>query len=39
MLAAAEAADLLSAADAKDVRAFLDDPEGWSAAHGGKVVA
>ena len=30
---------LLSAADAKDVRAFLDDPEGWSAAHGGKVVA
>src|SRR5262247_1244901 len=30
MLAAAEAAGLLSAADAKDVRAFLDDPEGWS---------
>ena len=39
MLAAAEAAGLLSAADAKDVRAFLDDPEGWSAAHGGKMMA
>jgi orotate phosphoribosyltransferase len=39
MLAAAEAANLLSAADAKDVRAFVDDPEGWSASHGGKVVA
>ena len=39
MLTAAEAADLVSAADAEDVRAFLDDPEGWSTAHGGKVVA
>ena len=39
VLATAEAAALLSAADAKDVRAFLDDPEGWSRAHGGKVVA
>src|SRR5882672_6381632 len=39
MLAEAEAADLLSAADAKDVRAFLDDPEGWSTSHGGKVLA
>jgi orotate phosphoribosyltransferase len=39
MLAAAEATNLLSAADAKEVGVFLDDPEGWSAAHGGKVVA
>ncbi len=39
MLAVAEATGLLSTADANDVRAFLDDPEGWSAAHGGKVVA
>jgi orotate phosphoribosyltransferase len=39
MLAVAESTGRLSAADAKDVRAFLDDPEGWSAAHGGKVVA
>jgi orotate phosphoribosyltransferase len=39
MLAAAEAAGLLDAAGAREVRAFLDDPEGWSAAHGGKVVA
>jgi orotate phosphoribosyltransferase len=39
MLAAAEAADLLDAAGAREVRAFLDDPEGWSSAHGGKVVA
>jgi orotate phosphoribosyltransferase len=39
MLTAAEAADLVSAADAEDVRAFLDDPEGWSTAHGGKVTA
>jgi orotate phosphoribosyltransferase len=39
MLAVAESTGLLSTADAKDVRAFLDDPEGWSAAHGGKVMA
>ncbi len=39
MLAEAEASGVLSAADAKDVRGFLDDPEGWSASHGGKVVA
>lgn len=26
----------LSAAEAKDVRAFLENPEAWSAAHGGK---
>jgi len=39
MLAAAEDNGRLSAADAKEVRAFLDDPEGWSASHGGKVVA
>jgi orotate phosphoribosyltransferase len=39
MLAAAEAAGLLDAAGAREVRAFLDDPEGWSSAHGGKVVA
>ena len=30
---------LLSARRCQDVRAFLDDPEGWSASHGGKVVA
>jgi orotate phosphoribosyltransferase len=39
MLAAAEAAGLLDATGAREVRAFLDDPEGWSSAHGGKVVA
>jgi orotate phosphoribosyltransferase len=39
MLAAAEAAGLLDAAGAREVRAFLDDPEGWSSAHGGNVVA
>jgi hypothetical protein len=39
MLAVAEATGLLTMADAKEVRAFLDDPEGWSTAHGGKVVA
>jgi hypothetical protein len=26
----------LSAEEAKDVRAFLENPEAWSAAHGGK---
>lgn len=39
LLAMAEERGLLGADDAKDVRAFLDDPEGWSAAHGGKEVA
>jgi len=39
MLAAAEAAGRLTAVDARDVRAFLDDPEGWSTTHGGNVVA
>jgi orotate phosphoribosyltransferase len=39
MLATAESSGLLSSADAGSVRAFLDDPEGWSTAHGGKVVA
>jgi orotate phosphoribosyltransferase len=39
MLAAAEADGRLAAADAREVRAFLDDPEGWSTAHGGKAVA
>lgn len=29
----------LSAEEAKDVRAFLEDPEAWSAAHGGKTPA
>jgi len=39
MLAAAEAAGRLTAVDARDVRAFLDDPEGWSTTRGGNVVA
>jgi orotate phosphoribosyltransferase len=39
MLAAAEAAGVLEAGDAGQVRAFLDDPDGWSAAHGGKAAA
>jgi orotate phosphoribosyltransferase len=39
MLAAAEASGLLAGADAAEVRAFLENPEGWSAAHGGKVAA
>lgn len=39
LLAMAEDRRLLDADDAKEVRAFLDDPEGWSAVHGGKVVA
>ncbi|MGH6931211.1 MAG: orotate phosphoribosyltransferase [Dongiaceae bacterium] len=39
MLAAAESLGLLDAGGAREVRAFLADPEGWSAAHGGKVVA
>jgi orotate phosphoribosyltransferase len=29
----------LNAAEAKDVRAFLENPEAWSAAHGGKTPA
>ncbi|MEZ5831748.1 MAG: orotate phosphoribosyltransferase [Dongiaceae bacterium] len=29
----------LNAAEAKDVRAFLEDPEAWSSAHGGKTSA
>jgi len=39
MLAAAEAGGVLSPADARNVDAFLEDPEGWSTSHGGKVVA
>jgi orotate phosphoribosyltransferase len=39
MLAEAERSDLLDAADAGAVRAFLADPEGWSTAHGGKSVS
>jgi orotate phosphoribosyltransferase len=39
MLEAAKASGLLSAADAAEVRAFLENPEGWSSAHGGKVAA
>jgi orotate phosphoribosyltransferase len=39
MLEAAKASSLLSTADAAEVRAFLENPEGWSSAHGGKVAA
>jgi len=39
LLAIAEDQGLLGAADAREVRAFLDDPEGWSTAHGGKAVS
>jgi orotate phosphoribosyltransferase len=39
MLATAESIGLLDAASAGAVRSFLEDPEGWSAAHGGKTVA
>jgi orotate phosphoribosyltransferase len=39
MLEAAKASGLLNAADAAEVRAFLENPEGWSSAHGGKVAA
>jgi orotate phosphoribosyltransferase len=39
MLDAAKAGGLLNAADAAEVRAFLENPEGWSSAHGGKVAA
>lgn len=39
MLDAAKSSGLLNAADAAEVRAFLENPEGWSAAHGGKVAA
>ncbi len=38
-LGLAEARDYLSAAQAREVRAFLEDPESWSAAHGGKTSA
>ena len=36
VLAAAEERGSLDAAGVAAVRAFLDDPEGWSASHGGK---
>jgi orotate phosphoribosyltransferase len=39
MLEAAKATGLLNAADAAEVKSFLDSPESWSAAHGGKVGA
>ncbi len=39
MLATAESLGLLDDASAREVGAFLTDPEGWSTAHGGKVVA
>jgi orotate phosphoribosyltransferase len=39
VLAAAEARGTLDASGAAAVRAFLDDPEGWSAGHGGKAAA
>ncbi len=37
VLAAAEASKRLDAAGITAVRGFLDDPEGWSKTHGGKV--
>jgi len=37
VLAAAEAGKRLDAAGISAVRSFLDDPEGWSKKHGGKV--
>src|SRR5262249_53727959 len=37
VLAAAEESKRLDAAGIKAVRGFLDDPEGWSTTHGGKV--
>jgi orotate phosphoribosyltransferase len=36
VLAAAEEMGRLGADGLRQVRAFLDDPEGWSAKHGGK---
>ncbi len=39
VLDAAKETGTLDAAGVKAVRAFLDDPEGWSQAHGGKVAA
>jgi len=39
VLAAAEERGSLDAGGIKAVRAFLDDPEGWSARHGGKVAS
>ncbi len=38
-LAVAEARGYLPPEDLAEVRAFLEDPEGWSAAHGGKTSA
>ena len=38
-LAVAEEQNYLSSDQARDVRAFLEDPESWSAAHGGKTSA
>ncbi len=38
-LALAEERGYLSGAGLSEVRAFLDDPEAWSAAHGGKRIA
>ncbi|MEE8506226.1 MAG: orotate phosphoribosyltransferase, partial [Kiloniellales bacterium] len=35
-LGVAEERDYLSPEGLAEVRAFLEDPEGWSAAHGGK---
>ena len=39
VLAAAEEMGRLDAAGLKAVRAFLDDPEGWSVQHGGKAAS
>jgi orotate phosphoribosyltransferase len=39
VLGAAEEAGRLDAAGIAAVRAFLDDPEGWSTRHGGKAAS
>jgi orotate phosphoribosyltransferase len=39
VLAVAEQEGYLSAEGIADVRAFLENPEDWSAAHGGKTTA
>jgi orotate phosphoribosyltransferase len=39
VLAAAEEMGRLDGAGLKAVRAFLDDPEGWSMQHGGKTAS
>ena len=39
VLAAAEEAGRLARDDLARVRAFLDNPEGWSASHGGRATA